>query len=142
MDMILKKVNFSFVIYECKKYFRNVFQVVPLSNIQISALIEYFTNTNIDNDLIIIGHEEESELISYTKNKLKSKMSKIDFQILTFNKNQLSDRELLKSKLKIDENNIIVPSNDRSFVSRLLPTLGSMEDTLFNLYGLLYMEQI
>ena len=119
-----------------KNNFRNVFQVVPLSNIQISALIDYFTNTNIDNDLIIIGHEEESELISYTKNKLKSKMSKIDFQILTFNKNQLSDRELLKSKLKIDENNIIVPSNDRSFVSRLLPTLASMEDTLFNLYGL------
>lgn len=131
-----KKLISPLSFMSVKNNFRNVFQVVPLSNIQISALIDYFTNTNIDNDLIIIGHEEESELISYTKNKLKSKMSKIDFQILTFNKNQLSDRELLKSKLKIDENNIIVPSNDRSFVSRLLPTLASMEDTLFNLYGL------
>ena len=131
-----KKLISPLSFMSVKNNFRNVFQVVPLSNIQISALIEYITNTNIDNDLIIIGHEEESELISYTKNKLKSKMSKIDFQILTFNKNQLSDRELLKSKLKIDENNIIVPSNDRSFVSRLLPTLGSMEDTVFNLYGL------
>ena len=131
-----KKLISPLSFMSVKNNFRNVFQVVPLSNIQISALIEYITNTNIDNDLIIIGHEEESELISYTKNKLKSKISKIDFQILTFNKNQLSDRELLKSKLKIDENNIIVPSNDRSFVSRLLPTLGSMEDTVFNLYGL------
>ena len=131
-----KKLISPLSFMSVKNNFRNVFQVVPLSNIQISALIEYITNTNIDNDLIIIGHEEESELISYTKNKLKSKISKIDFQILTFNKNQLSDRELLKSKLKIDENNIIVPSNDRSFVSRLLPTLASMEDTLFNLYGL------
>ena len=111
-----KKLISPLSFMSVKNNFRNVFQ--PLSNIQISALIEYITNTNIDNDLIIIGHEEESELISYTKNKLKSKISKIDFQILTFNKNQLSDRELLKSKLKIDENNIIVPSNDRSFVSR------------------------
>ena len=30
----------------------------------------------------------------------------------------------------------MVPSNDRSFVSRLLPTLGSMEDTLFTVFGL------
>ena len=31
---------------------------------------------------------------------------------------------------------MIIPSNDRSFVSRLLPTLGSMEDTVFTIYGL------
>tara|TARA_B100001741_G_C16553209_1_gene600656 strand:+ start:2785 stop:4161 length:1377 start_codon:yes stop_codon:yes gene_type:complete len=119
-----------------KNNYRNVYQSVPLSNIQISALIEYIVNTNKSNELIILGHEKEVELISHTKNKLKSKMSKIDYKVLTLNKNQLSDRQLLKSKLKIDVNNIIIPSNDRSFVSRLLPILGSMEDTLFNLYGL------
>ena len=58
-----KKLISPLSFMSVKNNFRNVFQVVPLSNIQISALIEYITNTNIDNDLIIIGHEEESELI-------------------------------------------------------------------------------
>ena len=63
-------------------------------------------------------------------------------QVFTFDKNQLSDRDLLKSKLKSDKNILIIPSNDRSFVSRLLPTLGSMEDTSFYHLWTLYMEQI
>tara|TARA_Y100001933_G_scaffold257644_1_gene304375 strand:- start:431 stop:1270 length:840 start_codon:yes stop_codon:yes gene_type:complete len=131
-----KKLISPLSFMSVKNNYRNVYQSVPLSNIQISALIEYIVNTNKSNELIILGHEKEVELISHTKNKLKSKMSKIDYKVLTLNKNQLSDRQLLKSKLKIDVNNIIIPSNDRSFVSRLLPILGSMEDTLFNLYGL------
>ena len=131
-----KKLISPLSFMSVKNKYRNVYQSVPLSKVQITAQIENLVNTNLYNELIIFGHEKEAELITFTKNKLKSKKSKINFKVHTFNKDQLSDRELLKSKLNADQNNIIVTSNDRSFVSRLLPSLASMEDTIFNLYGL------
>jgi hypothetical protein len=119
-----------------KNNYLNVYQSVPLSNVQIDALVDYLLRTNNSDELILIGQENEKELISYAKKKLSLQIMNKRCQVFTFNKGELSDRDFLKTKLKSDKNIIIVPSNDRSFVSRLLPVLGSMEDTLFTIYGL------
>ena len=119
-----------------KNKYLNIFQSVPLSYVQIDALIDYLLHTNNSDELILLGQDREDDLISYAKKKLSLQIMNRRCQVFTFDKNQLSNRDLLKSKLKSDKNIMIIPSNDRSFVSRLLPTLGSMEDTVFTIYGL------
>ena len=119
-----------------KNKYLNIYQSVPLSYVQIDALIDYLLLNNKSDDLILLSQDREDDLISYAKKKLSLQIMNRRCQVYTFDKNQLSDRDLLKSKLKTDKNIMIIPSNDRSFVSRLLPTLGSMEDTVFTIYGL------
>ena len=119
-----------------KNKYLNIYQSVPLSYVQIDALIDYLLLTNNSDELILLGQDSEDDLISHAKKKLSLQIKNRRCQVFTFDKNQLSDRDLLKSKLKSDKNIMIIPSNDRSFVSRLLPTLGSMEDTVFTIYGL------
>ena len=119
-----------------KNNYLNVYQSVPLSQVQIDVLVNYLLRSNNSDKLILLGQENEDELISYAKKKLSLQIMNKRCQVFTFNKAELSDRDFLKSKLRSDKNIIIVPSNDRSFVSRLLPVLGSMEDTLFSIYGL------
>ena len=43
---------------------------------------------------------------------------------------------MIKQKLDESENIVLVASNNRAFVSRVIPILASMEDTLFTVYGL------
>ena len=119
-----------------KNKYLNIYQTVPLSYVQIDSLIDYLLLANNSDELILLGQDREDDLISHAKKKLSLQIMNRRCQVFTFNNNQLSDLDLLKSKLKSDKNIIIIPSNDRSFVSRLLPTFGSMEDTVFTIYGL------
>ena len=119
-----------------KSNYLNVFQSVPLSAVQIKVLVDYLLLTNNSDEIIILGQDSEQDLNFCAKQELSLQIKNKRCQVFTFNKSELSDRDLLKSKLKSDKNIIIVPSNDRSFVSRLLPILGSMEDTSFTIYGL------
>ena len=119
-----------------KNKYLNIYQSVPLSYVQIDALIDYLLLKDNSDELILLGQDREDDLILHAKKKLSLQIKNRRCQVFIFDKNQLSDRDLLKSKLKSDKNIIIIPSNDRSFVSRLLPTLGSMEDTVFTIYGL------
>ena len=43
---------------------------------------------------------------------------------------------MMKQRLDESENVVMVASNNRAFVSRVIPMLASMEDTLFTVYGL------
>lgn len=119
-----------------KNNYLNVYQSIPLSKVQIDALVEYILTTNKTDELIILGQDIEDELLAYAKNKLSLQIKNKRCQVFSFDKSQLSDRDFLKSKLRADKNIMLVPSNDRSFVSRLLPVLASMEDTAFTIYGL------
>lgn len=114
----------------------NIYQPVPLTEVQIDTMVKVLLKKHKEDELIIFGQEEEMDLFSYSKRKLSLQIMNKRCQALTFNKADLSDRDLLKGKLRADKNVLIVPSNDRSFVSRLLPMLGSMEDTSFTIYGL------
>lgn len=133
---IKKKLISPLSYMSVKNKYLNIYQSVPLSYVQIDALINYLLLNNSSDELIILGQDKEDDLISYAKKKLSLQIMNRRCQVFTFDKNQLSDRDLLKSNLKSDKNILIIPSNDRSFVSRLLPTLASMEDTVFTIYGL------
>ena len=54
----------------------------------------------------------------------------------------LPEKEMMKQRLDESENVVMVASNNRAFVSRVIPMLASMEDTLFTVYGLGVLESI
>ena len=60
----------------------------------------------------------------------------LNFKTYVVEKNKFPEKDSLKSFLDSLENLIIVPSNNRSFVSRVIPILSSMEDTVFTVFGL------
>ena len=120
-----------------KNNYRNIYQTVPIPIAQIDALINFIVKSFNYEELIIIGQQKEDSLISYAKKKKwVFYLKKENAKYILFENSQSIDRNFIKNKLKKEENFILVPSNDRSFVSRLLPTLASMEDTLFTVFGL------
>ena len=66
-----------------KNNYLNIYQSVPLSYVQIDALIDYLLLTNNSDELILLGHDREDDLISHAKKKLsfqiKKKMQNIYF---------------------------------------------------------------
>ena len=79
-----------------KNNYLNIYQSVPLSYVQIDALINYLLLTNNSDELILLGHDREDDLISHAKKKLSLQIMNRRCQVFTFDKNQLSDRDLLK----------------------------------------------
>lgn len=114
----------------------NVFQTVPLSEVQLDTLIENLLFKYRNDQIIILGNSNEEKLYSYSKNKLSSYILQKRCESYMFSEDQLENRDFLKDKLKEDRNVILIPSNSRSFVSRILPMLASMQDTSFTVFGL------
>ena len=56
-----------------KNKYLNIYQSVPLSYVQIDALIDYLLLTNNSDELIILGQDSEDDLISHAKKKLSFK---------------------------------------------------------------------
>lgn len=116
--------------------YQNIFQTVPVSEVQLDTLIENLLLKYRNEQIIILGHSNEDDLFSYSKKNLSKLIMQKRCNPYLLSIDQLEERDSLKSKLKEDRNVLLVPSNNRSFVSRLLPMLASMEDTLFTVYGL------
>jgi hypothetical protein len=116
--------------------YHNVFQTVPLSEVQLDTLIENLLLKYRNDQIIILGHSNEENLYSYSKKKLSKFILQKRCEPFMISEEQLEDRDFLKAKLRVDRNVLLIPSNNRSFVSRLLPMLGSMQDTSFTVYGL------
>ena len=107
-----------------------------MSFVQIEKIVENLLNTFKRDDIIILGNLDEDQLMDFVKRKMNLQIKNRKCNSFSFNKGDLSNRDLVKKQLNADTNIIVVPSNDRSFVSRLLPILSSMEDTAFTVYGL------
>ena len=114
----------------------NVFQTVPISEIQLDTLIENLLLKYRNDQIIIFGHNDEENLFNYSKERLSKYIIQKRCDTILLSIDQLEDRDYLKAKLNVDRNVILVPSNNRSYVSRLLPMLASMQDTTFTVYGL------
>ncbi|MGC6428655.1 MAG: LysM peptidoglycan-binding domain-containing protein [Flavobacteriales bacterium] len=122
-----------------KPIYNNTYQVVPTENNQISFVVDFLNSNYNEQNLVIIGSDSENELVEYTYEKIKAK--RIVKNILPKPKVLIFDDENRPTKEKIkplltDNNIVLITSNKRSFVSRVLPFLSSMTDTTFNVYGL------
>ena len=114
----------------------NVYQSIPLPHVQLDVLIDYLLLKFRNDYIVILGQKDEEELFKYSKLKLSKQIFEKRCHAFMLDESELIDRKLIKEKLNSERNVVLVPSNDRSFVSRLLPILGSMEDTTFTIFGL------
>lgn len=119
--------------------YTNTFQIVPSSNVQIAKSVDYFNRTYDSSNLLILGLESELENVDFTKNAIKLKRLQKNTlpkpKVLTFESEEMPDKNTIEPFLT-EDNIIVIPSNNRSFVSRVLPILSSMQDTVFTVYGL------
>jgi hypothetical protein len=134
-----KKIISPLSYKKVKSNYSNAFQVVPNENIQLSYMINYFNNNYTNSNLVIIGSSSEQDLIDFCLEEIKLKRIIKNTlpkpKTIVFDEFNRPNKEDIKQLLT--ENNIVlIPSNKRSFVSRVLPYLSSMKDTVFDVFGL------
>lgn len=112
----------------------NTYQLVPVSELQMDTILKDVIHNHADKHLVLLGSNHEDDLVSYVNDKLSK--SNLPYVSRVFETDEMPERELVKSFLTDGENIVLVPSNKRSFVSRILPMLASMKDTSFTVYGL------
>lgn len=117
-------------------HFSNTYQVMPLPKVQLDTLVDFIKSRYQGESFVIIGQESEASLVKHAKVALLTEPNQIRFKQYIFKSRELPNKELLYDVLDEERNMVLVPSNNRSFVSRVLPILGSMEDTSFTVYGL------
>jgi hypothetical protein len=121
-----------------KKY-TNTYQIVSSSEVQIVKMVDYLNKNYDSSDLLIIGQESEVKNIDFATNEIKLRRIQKNIlpkpKVLMFESGQMPDKAAIKPFLGSD-NIIIIPSNNRSFISRVLPILSSIQDTAFVVYGL------
>lgn len=116
------------------KNHENTYQFVPFSNMQIDTIVGLISKKHYSENLLIIGSDQEMGL----QKKFKSSLSlntNLRYKLYTVSEG-LPEKEMIKQKLDESKNIVVVASNNRAFVSRVIPILASMEDTLFTVYGL------
>ncbi len=116
------------------KNHENTYQFVPFSNVQIDTIVSLVAKNYSLENLLIIGNQKEVDLVKKFKLSL-SLNSNIKYKSYTVLEG-IPDKEMIKKKLDKSENIVLIASNNRAFVSRVIPMLASMEDTLFTVYGL------
>ena len=115
------------------KNYENSYQFVPFSNVQIDSIVALISKKYISEHLLIVGREQEMSLVRKFKSSISSTTN---IKYKSYISEGIPDKEMMKQKLDESENIVIVASNNRAFVSRVIPMLASMEDTLFTVYGL------
>ena len=83
-----------------------------------------------------MGYGEEDELVKHTKDLLSQQIALQKCKVVSLDEDNINNRVYLQSQLDIKRNVVIIPSNNRAFVSRILPILSSMQDTSITVYGL------
>ena len=116
------------------KNHENTYQFVPFSNVQIDTIVDLIAKKYSSENLLIIGNEQEMGLLRKFKSSL-SLNTNLKYKLYTVSQG-LPEKEMMKQKLDESENVVVVASNNRAFVGRVIPMLASMEDTLFTVYGL------
>ena len=128
--VLVSPLSFKNVI----KYYPNAYQIVPLPKVQINAMVKLLKDKPNKGQIVVLGDDEN--LLKHTKTQLLQESISLKFKSHLFKKGEVPVKEVLYPLLNENNNSVIIPTNDRSFVSRLLPVLGSMEDTLFTVYGM------
>lgn len=114
----------------------NVVQANPIAEVQIDSLINHLLSTFTSDKIVVFGHSGEEHLIQHAKKKLKHQILSDRCNAVTLDEENISNRQFLKNHLDVNSNIILIPSNNRAFVSRILPILASMQDTSITVYGL------
>lgn len=114
----------------------NVVQATPTAHVQLDSLTTHLLKKFSEDKIVVMGYSKEYELIKHTKDLLSQQIVLQKCKVVSLDENNINNRPYLQSQLDINRNVVIIPSNNRAFVSRILPILSSMEDTSITVYGL------
>lgn len=116
--------------------YSNTYQIVPLAKSQLDTLTGLIKARHQTERLVVLSQKSEESLVKHAKAKLLSEPSPLTYKQYQFAEGELPNKERLYKLLDESRNVVLIPSNDRSFVSRVLPMFGGMKDTSFTVYGL------
>ena len=114
----------------------NVVQATPTAYVQLDSLTTHLLKQFPEDEIVVMGYGEEDELVKHTKDLLSQQIALQKCKVVSLDEDNINNRAYLQSQLDINRNVVIIPSNNRAFVSRILPILSSMQDTSITVYGL------
>ena len=150
MDIIigpLHAVNFKIL---CKKYgndqdkiiinplsritrdirnYRSVYQITPTSKNQLNIIKDHIIKNYKNKRLLVLYENEEKGLALYIQHIFRENKKNVKSTMISFT--EIDSIRSLFSSFQI----VIIPSNSRAFVSRLLASMGGIDST-FIVYGL------
>ena len=111
----------------------NIFQIIPPFSIQIDKISSYISKRYKKEKILILAQKKEEAHVKHYKNYFRTKKRKS--KICLFDGLNTITRDTLCKFLSDHKYVVLIPSADRSFVSKVIPILGII-DTNMTVFGL------
>ena len=111
----------------------NIFQIIPPFSIQIDKISSYISKRYKKEKILILAQKKEEVHVKHYKNYFRTKKRKS--KICLFDGLNTITRDTLCKFLSNHKYVVLIPSADRSFVSKVIPILGII-DTNMTVFGL------
>ena len=111
----------------------NIFQIIPPFSIQIDKISSYISKRYKKEKILILAQKKEEVHVKHYKNYFRTKKRKS--KICLFDGLNTITRDTLCKFLSDHKYVVLIPSADRSFVSKVIPILGII-DTNMTVFGL------
>ncbi len=111
----------------------NIFQIIPPFSIQIDKISSYISKRYKKEKILILAQKKEEVHAKHYKNYFRNKKRKS--KICLFDGLNTITRDTLCKFLSDHKYVVLIPSGDRSFVSKVMPILGII-DTNMTIFGL------
>ncbi|MEE2700436.1 MAG: LysM peptidoglycan-binding domain-containing protein [Bacteroidota bacterium] len=111
----------------------NIFQIIPPFSIQMGKISAYVSRKHKKEKILILAQQKEKDRAKNYKNYFRTKKRKS--KLCLFDGLHTITRDTVCKFLSNHKYVVLVPSADRSFVSKLIPILGTI-DTTMTVFGL------
>ena len=111
----------------------NIFQIIPPFSIQIDKISSYTSKRHKNEKILILAQKKEETHAKDYKNYFRTKKRKS--KVCLFDGLNTITRDTLCKFLSNHKYVVLIPSADRSFVSKVIPVLGTI-DTNMTVFGL------
>ena len=111
----------------------NIFQIIPPFSIQIDKVSNYISKRHKNEKILIIAQKKEEAYAKDYKNYFRTKKRRS--KVCLFDGLNTITRDTLCKFLSNHKYVVLIPSADRSFVSKVIPILGTI-DTNMTVFGL------
>ena len=111
----------------------NIFQIIPPFSIQIDKISSYISKRYKKEKILILAQKKEEVHAKHYKNYFRNKKRKS--KTCLFDGLNTITRDTLCKFLSDHKYVVLIPSADRSFVSKVIPVLGTI-DTNMTIFGL------
>ena len=102
----------------------NVVQTTPTAYVQLDSLTTHLLKQFPENEIVVMGYSGKDKLVKHTKDLWSQQIALQKCKVVSLDEDNINNETYLQSQLDINRNVVILPSNNRAFVSRILPILS------------------